>query len=185
MGVVRTPEIGIVHGRFQPFHKEHLDYVLAASRLADKVVVGLVSPSIFASGDGVRFALASNPLTYFERVEMISAVLFAHGITPDRLLFVPFPIDAPDRLHHFVPAGAVNYMTINDAWGEGKKTLLRAHGYDVQVLWERPQQISGRAIRRRIADGDPLWRGMVPDNTAEYLERHDLLSRIAQLVQRE
>ncbi len=60
---------GSVHGRFQPFHNEHLEYVLAAQRLCDYLWVGITKYDITSTDSNLlgrhRERPESNPLTFF------------------------------------------------------------------------------------------------------------------------
>ncbi len=41
---MRTASFGMVHGRFQPFHNEHLDYVLRGLARSTTLVIGVTNP---------------------------------------------------------------------------------------------------------------------------------------------
>ena len=95
-------EEGFVVGRFQPFHNEHLDYVLAAKKMCKFLWVGLAkfdsSMSESAFGETHRDDPKNNPLTYFERVRIISEVLTGCGVNRGEFGFLPFPIDEPKKM---------------------------------------------------------------------------------------
>ena len=73
-----TRKTGSVHGRFQPFHNDHLRYTLAASEKVDYLLVGLTQPDIgnlhWTPGAMHRDNLVDNPLTFFERLVIIEEV---------------------------------------------------------------------------------------------------------------
>ena len=68
-------ETGVVNGRFQVLHLKHMEYILAAKMRCRKLYIGLTNPDGRMTGDSVndqnRSTKAANPLTYFERYEMI------------------------------------------------------------------------------------------------------------------
>src|SRR5580658_2857257 len=96
-----------VHGRFQPFHNGHLQYVLAAKRLCNFLWIGItnfdIGPGAANPKARARQRPENNPLSYFERISIIKAVLQDEGIGAHEFGFVPFPIETPDRLSQFLP----------------------------------------------------------------------------------
>ena len=79
-------KIGVVHGRFQVLHLKHMEYILAAKMRCKKLFIGLTNPDSLHTGDTVndenRSARSANPLTYYERYEMIQGALREFGV-PD------------------------------------------------------------------------------------------------------
>jgi nicotinamide mononucleotide adenylyltransferase len=179
---------GSVHGRFQPFHNEHLDYVLRAQKLCDYLWVGITKYDITSTDSNplgrLRERPQNNPLTFFERVAIIRQALVEAGVDRREFGFVPFPIETPHRLPDFMPTSIRCYTTICEPWNREKIEVLRAIGYDVSVLYERTEKvISGGAIRSDIAAGGNSWKLMVPPATIEAVERLNLRSRLLKLVQ--
>lgn len=124
--------IGSVHGRFQPFHNGHLDYVLEAFEHAEFLWVGLTQ--VFQPRSGVlhqasRELAASNPLTFRERSDLVEAALLASGIPKDRFQVTPFPIEMPERLHEFVPIGCMCFTTLVSDWNDEKVRRLTTTGF--------------------------------------------------------
>lgn len=72
-------ETGVVNGRFQVLHLKHMEYILAAKMRCRKLYIGLTNPDGRMTGDSVndqnRSTKAANPLTYFERYEMIKGAM--------------------------------------------------------------------------------------------------------------
>ena len=105
---------GCIHGRFQPFHNEHLEYALAALDRCTFLWVGLSEPfptETTVEGPEHRRAVTANPLTYHERQFMITRTLVAEGVAPERFSFTPFPIRTPDLLPHFLDPGITCFTT--------------------------------------------------------------------------
>ena len=117
-------ETGVVHGRFQIFHLDHLRYLLAAKQRCSHLVVGITNPDPTLTkadaADPVRSLPESNPLTYFERYTIIRAVMFEQGLDAE-FSIVPFPINIPELYRFYLPLDAVFYLTIYDEWGKRKK----------------------------------------------------------------
>src|SRR6266702_2774642 len=98
---------GSAHGRFQPFHLGHLEYVLAAKDRCAFLWIGITKFDITASALNPlcthREQPENNPLTYYERLKMITAALLECGVGRERFGFVPFPIETPLSLPSFLP----------------------------------------------------------------------------------
>ena len=68
----------MIHGRFQPFHNGHLEYLRGAAARSEAVFVGITNPDPRRvkeePSDPMRHLPESNPFTYTERLLMIEAV---------------------------------------------------------------------------------------------------------------
>jgi nicotinamide mononucleotide adenylyltransferase len=185
-----TPKMSVasVHGRFQPFHLEHLEYVTAAIANTEFLHIGVTQfetahlKHVHGAGDH-RDNRASNPLTYFERAELISLALTGAGYTKSQFRVGPFPIEHPNQLADFLPTTIPILTTRVDEWNDRKIALLTDLGYSVRTLFDRdPKGVAGSSIRSMMADGDESWHSMVPKSTIPYLVSLDLGGRIKQLT---
>ncbi|MBI2218410.1 MAG: nicotinate-nucleotide adenylyltransferase [Candidatus Rokubacteria bacterium] len=100
----------VVHGRFQPFHLEHLAYCRLGLDRGETLVVGITNfePDVIVpepTSPG-RHEPDANPFTYWERTLMVRDALLADGVEPERFVIVAFPIHHPDRWRHYLPWGA-------------------------------------------------------------------------------
>ena len=175
--------IGSVHGRFQVFHNDHLDYLLAGLAQCEHLLVGITSYLVtsLSQSDTAphRGQAQNNPLTYFERCGMIRQSLIERGIDVARFTFTPFPIETPTLLPQFIPISIPCLTTVYDDWNREKVRLLREAHYQVVVLWERSEKkMSGSDIRQQIAAGSTEWRQLVPPATVRAVEELDLSSRL-------
>ena len=170
------------HGRFQPFHLGHLEYVLAAKARCTFLWIGItkydVTPSALNPLGTKREQPANNPFTYYERVKMITAALAAAGIGRDTFGFVPFPIETPSHLPAFLPLTIPCFTTICEEWNRQKIAVLTEIGYSVHVLWEKEKLISAADVRDAILHGDDAWRSKVPSAVAAFLDGIDAAERI-------
>ena len=162
--------IGCVNGRFQPPHKGHREYILAAKELCDFLWVGITQYDLLKRKECAvaphRARASANPLMYYERVHLLSTMLVAEGIPRGSFGFIPFPIDEPDHLSQFVPTSVTCFTTIYEPWNREKIKVLKDLGYEVRVLWERTVEqklFSGGKIRESIRKGDAQWEKSVPD----------------------
>ena len=177
---------GIACGRFQVFHNEHLQYVMATREKCDHLIVGITAPdpsvSPVEAEDSNRSEAAANPCTYYERFKMIEAVLLEQGLTREEFDIVPYPIGKPELIKYYVPAGAVHYVTILDPWGHRKNQRLRDMGYDVEVLWDdKPKGISSSMLRKLMAEGGQ-WSQYVPAATYKFITENGIDKRIAEML---
>lgn len=167
---------GSVHGRFQPFHNGHLDYVLQAFDRADFIWVGLTQvyqPKSDPTSEASRERATSNPLTFRDRSDLVDAALAGVGIGRDRFRITPFPIETPERLKEFIPPGCLCFTTRVNEWNDVKIDRLNANGFPAEILSlsvpDNMRVTSGTEIRRLIRAGDPSWARFVPPAVAELL----------------
>lgn len=175
---------GVIHGRFQVLHNDHLRYLLAGKALCRHLVVGITNPEPDLSADDEtdpdRNDPAANPLTYYERQVMVRRALEARGISPHEFTIVPFPVNFPERYRYYVPLDAVFYLTIYDDWGRKKLRTFQSLGLKTHVLWEKPSHekgISASEVRRRIREGLP-WEHLVPETTVELVKAWKITERM-------
>ena len=171
-----SESVGVVHGRFQPFHNGHMEYVLAALEQCSFLLVGITQfdrSGIDPGSPEHRLNSEQNPFLYWERTLMISEALRTAGVPQDRYAFVPFPISEPSRIRQIVPANAVMYTTVYDDWNREKISRLRDVGFDVRILWERSMKtVEGMEVRKALASGGlSKISGMVPDGVVDALRR--------------
>lgn len=175
-----------VHGRFQPFHNEHLEYVLAAKERCDFLWIGITkydtTPSEFTPLGRPRERPENNPLTYFERITIISESLIEVGLQAGSFGFVPFPIETPHRLAEFMPTSIPCLTTVCEDWNKEKIKILRGYGYLVIVLWEKNRKlVTGGEIREQIIAGGSNWHALVPPATVRAVETLKLRDRLQRL----
>ncbi len=181
-----TFPIASAHGRFQPLHNEHLEYLRAAKNLCEFLWVGITMPDITPLHVNPlgrhRERPDANPLTYFERISIITEALLDLGIARTTFDYVPFPIETPPSLNNYLPTNIPCLTTVCEPWNREKIAVLRGLGYSVHILFERAEkQITGLEIRRRVMEGDQTWRTLVPTATVRAIEGLDLRSRLIRI----
>ena len=164
---------GMIHGRFQPFHRGHLEYALAALARCAHLIVGITNPdpsaTVAEAADPHRHLPAANPFTFFERQWMARAALAEAGIDIARVSVVPFPIHHPERWQHYCPSEVTQFVRLFSHWGTEKFQRLEAHGWPVKVLDAgKEKQVSGSEVRQKIISGQE-WQTLVPAAVAEIL----------------
>jgi nicotinamide mononucleotide adenylyltransferase len=177
-------QTGVVHGRFQLFHLDHLKYVLAAKERCRHLVVGITNPDPtltgFDAADPHRSETADNPLTFYERFVILRETLLEQGLGFQEFSLVPLPINFPDLYRYYVPLDATFFLTIYDAWGERKLQQFESLNLNVEILWRKPESEKGltaTAIRRLIGLGQP-WEHLVPAAVARLVKEMGLLERL-------
>ena len=167
----------MVHGRFQPFHNGHLEYLRGAYERSDEVFVGITNPDPTRikpeESDPLRHLPESNPWTYAERLLMVKAAARGSGLELDRVHVIPFPVNEPELWSAYVPEGVTQYIRLFSDWGGTKLDRLREAGYEVVVLDEGVEKaISGADVREAIREsGD--WEALVPAGVARVIRSLD------------
>ncbi len=181
-------DVGVIHGRFQVLHNDHLRYLLAGRALCRHLVVGITNPDpVLTRQDPAapaRHRPDANPLTFWERFQLVRAALAWAGVSEGTFSVVPFPVNLPELYRHYVPLEAVFYLTIYDDWGRRKLALFQRLGLRTHVLWEAPAHrkgLSASELRLAMARGEP-WEDRVPPPVAERLRAWGVPGRIRSLI---
>ena len=180
-------ETGVIHGRFQVLHNDHLTDLLAGKERCGHLVVGVTNPDPTLTredpADPHRSLPGSNPMTYYERYVMVKAALIEAGLRFDEFSVVPFPINLPHLYRYYVPLDATFFLTIYDSWGERKQEHFQSLGLRTHVLWRRSKEskgLSGALIRDKMFTGD-AWESFVPPSTARLIKLWDIPGRLKSL----
>jgi cytidyltransferase-like protein len=171
---------GMIHGRFQPFHNGHLEYLLGAYERADEVFVGITNPDPARikpeASDPLRHLPESNPWSYVERLLMVKAAARGAGLDLARVHVIPFPVNEPELWPAYVPDGVTQYLRLFSEWGGTKLDRLREAGYEVVVLDEGAEKgLSGAEVRAALRDGGD-WEALVPAGVAAVLRSLERVS---------
>jgi nicotinamide-nucleotide adenylyltransferase len=163
----------MIHGRFQPFHNGHLQYLRGAAERSDEVFVGITNPDPgrirFEPSDPERHLRESNPYSYVERLLMVEAAASDLGLDAAALHVIPFPVNEPELWPAYVPEGVTQYLRLFSEWGGTKFERLREAGYEVIVLDEGARkEISGVEVRAAIRAGEG-WETLVPRGVARVI----------------
>ncbi len=163
----------MVHGRFQPFHNGHLEYLRGAAERSDEIFVGITNPDPARvkpePSDPLRHLPDSNPYSYAERLLMAKAAAGDLGLDPARVHVIPFPVNEPELWPAYVPASVTQYVRLFSEWGSTKLERMREAGYEVVVLDAGTEkELSGADVRAAIRDGGD-WETMVPPGVARVL----------------
>ncbi len=167
------PRYGMIHGRFQPFHLGHLEYLRLALDRCETLLIGITNPDPAQIAEETesshRHRPEANPYTFFERLVMIRETVRCEGIPLERVLLLPFPINLPDRWRYYLPPDVTHYLRVFSPWEQAKLERLREHGYEAEVLQPGVEkQIEASEVRRRMAAGED-WAALVPAAVARVI----------------
>lgn len=161
---------GFFPGRFQPFHRGHVQFVEQILEEASEVVVAVGSAGLSHTEE--------NPFTAGERISMIHRTL--EGVEGTTFV-IPVTNVEPYALW------AAHVQTLSppfDAVYSNNPTVRRVvteTGYEARGvdLIDR-DRFSGTEIRRRIVADEP-WRDLVPDAVAGVIDEIDGVERIREI----
>ncbi|MFX1390347.1 MAG: nicotinate-nucleotide adenylyltransferase [Promethearchaeota archaeon] len=180
-------DVGVIHGRFQVLHNDHIKYLLAGKRLCNYLVVGITNPdpslTKASNANPHRSTLIANPLTYYERYIMLQSALLEQNLQYSEFSIVPFPINIPELLKYYVPIDAVFFLTIYDDWGRQKKRFFKSLGLNIHILWEvslENKGISSSDVRENMVKGKQ-WEHLVPKSVASLMKDWDISNRLKKL----
>ena len=191
-------KIGVIQGRFHPFHNGHLEYALWALLHVEHLIVGITNPDPENTrqdkAHSKRHEISNNPFTYYERMQMIKQSLLDHGVPYEKFDVVPFPINFPERLKYYVPASAIHFTATYEEWNRRKIEILEEQGFTVQNLIDatmddRPHTLvlpmgkyglpgeyavqTGSYIRDLMSKGEE-WEQYVPSGSARVIRESKL-----------
>jgi nicotinamide mononucleotide adenylyltransferase len=185
--VEKIVETGVIHGRFQILHNDHLRYLLSGKAFCKHLVVGITNPdpglTKKESTDVKRDDPGANPLTYYERYILVYESLKEAGVKSDEFSIVPFPISMPDLYQYYVPLDAVYFLVIYDDWGKQKYDYFKSQGLKTHILREVPPEekgISSSDVRDRILKDEP-WKNLVPPVVALYIKKWNIKDRLIEI----
>ena len=180
-------DIGIIHGRFQILHNDHVKFLMSGKKLCEHIIVGITNPDPSLTKDHEsnphRSTKLNNPLTYYERMLMIKETLLEKGLKLSEFSIVPFPINFPHLLKYYVPLDKVFFLSIYDDWGRQKKKYLESLGLNVYVLWEvalEKKGISGQEVRKKMINDQP-WEQFVPKTVQNLIIEWNIIQRLKNL----
>jgi nicotinamide-nucleotide adenylyltransferase len=153
---------GLLIGRYQPFHKGHLEVIKNILKEVDDLIIGIGSAQVSHTLD--------NPFTAGERMTMISNSLKGEGLAERCFYIIPIPDVWNNALWvnhvksltpHFDVAYTGNALALR---------LLREGGIDARILplFDRGKY-SGTEIRRRMLKGED-WENLVPTAVAKVVK---------------
>ena len=163
---------GLLIGRFQPFHKGHLEAVNFGLSKVENLWIGI--------GSSNKSYEKRNPFTADERKEMILSSLNSKMLEQAKIFFIPDTGDHEKWTFHvdsIVPEYDVVFT--NDDF---TITLYKKRGKNVvEAPLLKRDVISGTNIREMIVC-DKDWSNLVPEGTRKVLLKIDAKSRLSKIL---
>jgi len=165
---------GLFVGRFQPFHKGHLQVV--------KEILNEVDELVIVVGSAQYSHRVDNPFTTGERLVMIRKALEEAKIDLNRTWIVP----VPDVHIHMVWVAAVEGYTPRFDVVYSNEPLTRRlfieAGYEVKsIRFHKREVYSATEIRERMLKGEN-WEELVPKSVAEFIKEIGGVERLKDLT---
>ena len=177
----------VIVGRFQPFHKGHLEAVKNASEEYEKVAVGVfVSKEIRDNSkvmEPTRFGKENNPFTLEETKEMVeSAVRDIRNVTVFEFYSPTLHSEELFRKNLPFPSEETIFLTaIKDEKEKRKVEMMKEYDLKVGEI-KITTPYSAEDVRKSLASGDRKWREMVPDAVRDILIKINAEERLKNIL---
>ncbi len=156
-------KIGLVIGRFQPFHKGHTYLFDRALQLSDKIIIGI------GSSDTKN---EDNPFNYRQRLRMLSLFIKKEKISKYIQKIVALPdILGDDDLWFkktLQKTGNISVVIGNNEWVNG--IFKNAHIPIAIVGHYKRHLLEGKKIRQLMQE-EKKWEERVPEYLVEYTKK--------------
>ncbi len=139
-------------GRFQPFHKGHLQIIKKASKEYKEIIIGIGSSQYDNTNE--------NPFSSAERKQMIIKSLEEINIKNFRVVLIPDIHNYPKWVDHVT--SIISDFDVVFSNNDLTRRLFTEKEYKVkETSIHKGDKYSGKEIRRRILKGDK-WKDLVP-----------------------
>ena len=173
IGAAHMPTRGLYVGRFQPFHKGHLDAIKNVLKEVEEIVVVIGSAQYSHDSE--------NPFTAGERLVMIRNALDEAEVDLTQVWIVP----VPDVNLHMMWVSAVEGYTPKFQLVYSNepltKRLFMEAGYKVKNIPYFERQLYSSTIIRAKMLQDESWKTLVPQAIIEFISEIDGVNRIRDL----
>jgi nicotinamide-nucleotide adenylyltransferase len=164
---------GLFVGRFQPFHKGHLEVVKRILKEVDELVIIVGSAQYSHRLD--------NPFTSGERITMIRKALQEEEIQLSRIWIVPVPDIHQHALWVSQIVGYAPKFDVVYANEPLTHRLFMEAGFRVESIpFIKRDVYLATEIRKRMLAGEN-WKELVPNTVVNFIEEIDGDSRLRQL----
>ncbi|MBI3840718.1 MAG: nicotinamide-nucleotide adenylyltransferase [Thaumarchaeota archaeon] len=169
--------VGLLVGRFQPFHLGHLSAV--------KYALGRVQYLYVVVGSAQRSHERDNPFTASERIAMVKSAIDGNGVDPASWSAIPIA----DADSHSLWVSAVESMVpkfdvvfTNDAL---TFLLFKEEGIEVKAVpYHDRKKYSATNVRDRILERKD-WESLVPPQVAELVRQFGGVQRVRALMRKD
>ncbi len=169
--------VGVLVGRFQPFHNGHLEAVRYALRKVEYLYIVI--------GSSQKDHERDNPFTAGERVAMVKAALDSSDVEPSRWMAIPI---ADTESHALWPAILNASVPPFDVvfTNDGLTTrLLKERGVKVEaVKYLERSRYSATNVRNRILEMKE-WEKLVPAPVASMVKDIGGVERVRSMIHKD
>ena len=156
---------GLFVGRFQPFHKGHLEVIKRIMKEVDELVIVVGSSQYSHRLD--------NPFTAGERITMIRKALEEEGIQLPKIWIIPVP---DVHQHALWVSQIVGYSPKFDVVYANEpltRRLFIEAGFNVEPMPMIKREVYlATEIRKRMLAGEK-WKELVPSSVAKFIKDID------------
>ena len=164
---------GLFVGRFQPFHKGHLEVAKRILKEIDELVIVVGSAQYSHRLD--------NPFTSGERITMIRKALQEENVKLSRIWIVPVPDIHQHALWVSQIVGYAPKFDVVYANEPLTRRLFMEAGFKVKLIpFIKREVYLATEIRKRMSSGEN-WKELVPNAVAKFIEEIDGDARLRQL----
>lgn len=169
--------VGVLVGRFQPFHSGHLEAVRYAMKKVDYVYIVI--------GSSQKSHERDNPFTAGERIAMIKAALDSGGVKPAKWMAVPLPDTVSHVLWPAILKATVPPFDIVFT-NDGLTTrLLKEQGIKVEAVpYYQRSSYSATNVRNRILEMKQ-WEKLVPEPVASMVRDIGGVERVRSMIHKD
>jgi len=169
--------VGVLVGRFQPFHNGHLEAVRYALKKVDYLYIVI--------GSSQRDHERDNPFTAGERIAMIKAALDSSDVKPGRWMAIPIADTDSHALWTAILKATVPPFDIVFT-NDGLTTrLLKEQGVKVEaVKYVDRSSYSATNVRNRILEMKE-WERLVPEPVASMVKSIGGVERVRSMIHKD
>ena len=172
--LIKMAKRALFIGRFQPFHKGHLEAVKMILKENDEIIIAI--------GSAQYSHKLENPFTAGERIVMVRMALENEGIDLKQVWIIPIP---DVHVHMMWVSEVVGYTPkFNVVYTNEPLTrrLFMEAGFDVRPIpFIKRKVYSATEIRKRMIENGN-WEELVPKAVAEYIREIDGVQRVKDLA---
>ena len=186
----------VYSGRFQPFNKlneQELLWLCSNIQNSDKIIIGIVNynpkypdPSD-RSESWTQFKIEYNPLSFWERYELIQKFINIYKLKSKISAIVPLPRPSVnmERARNYLPSDRIMCLTVinNDISEENKKIGMEQYGEIIKIIpsytFDKELTIiSPELIFSLIALDSENWHFSVSDYVRNYFRTNNIKSKV-------